>query len=76
MSFFIVFCKKVLSYFCDKCCIQCHKSVTLDLNLISLWINLKPLECLALPDISFLNDSKFPLCSYGIFRDKLKFLSF
>ncbi|EES94106.1 hypothetical protein HMPREF0776_1278 [Staphylococcus aureus subsp. aureus USA300_TCH959] len=34
------------------------------------------LKYLALPDPPFIDGDKFPLCSYGDFRVKLKFLSF
>nr|ACZ69072.1 hypothetical protein SAP059A_006 [Staphylococcus aureus] len=29
-----------------------------------------------MPDLSFLNDSKFSLCSYGVLRENLKFSIF
>ncbi|GAB5784426.1 hypothetical protein JMUB7510_28530 [Staphylococcus aureus] len=34
------------------------------------------LNCLALPDTPCIHGVKFPLCSYGVLREKIKILDF
>ena len=74
MSFLLIFVK-VLSYFCDNAVCSVTKCDTTAFYDITLKL-LKTLGMLALPDLLFLNDSKFSLCSYGVLREKLKFLDF
>ncbi|OHS23684.1 hypothetical protein HMPREF3257_10450, partial [Staphylococcus aureus] len=70
---------KVLSYFCDKCCMQCHKTVTLELFMTPHKNILDVLKYLALPDSPIRlwgQISLMLLRSYGVLRDKLKILDF
>lgn len=66
----------VVSQNCDKRNILCHKTVTLELFMTPHKNIFEALKYLALPDSPFIDGDKFPLCSYGDFRVKLKFLSF
>ncbi|MBD6743568.1 hypothetical protein EKL28_13440 [Staphylococcus aureus] len=66
----------VVSQNCDKRNILCRKSVTFRLFMPPCKKTDEVLKYLALPDPPFIDGDKFPLCSYGDFRVKLKFLSF
>lgn len=66
----------VVSQNCDKRNILCHKSVTFRLFMPPCKKTDEVLKYLALPDTSSIDGGIFPLCSYGDFRVKLKFLSF
>lgn len=56
--------------------IRGEQTVYIKTNLYALYKLINLLKCLALPDHTFLNVCKFPLCSYKEFRANLKFGAF